>query len=138
MKTIFKMAMPLVLFLGLTSCNDRFEGDEITSTELAKIDSVNIAQDTMDVYTIQTIKTYSDYAANCEGFYGYDYVHKPSLQRDVATYKFKTTTACGETLARSSQINFRPVETGVYTFRFWTGRDSSGANTWLERMIVVE
>lgn len=88
--------MPLVLFLGLASCNDRFEGDEITSTELAKIDSVNIAQDTMDVYTIQTIKTYSDYAANCEGFYGYDYVHKPSLQRDVATYKFKTTAACGK------------------------------------------
>lgn len=138
MKNIFKLAAPLVLTLGLMSCNDRFEGDEITGTELAKIDSVTIAQDTMDIYTIQTIKTYSDYSAKCEGFYGYDYVHKAALQRDVATYKFKTTAACGETVPRSSQINFRPVETGVYTFRFWSGKDTAGTDTWLERTIVVQ
>lgn len=138
MKNIFKLVLPLLLLLGLASCNDRLEGDEITGIELAKIDSVTIAQDTMDIYAIQTIKTYSNYATNCEGFYGYDYVHKAALQRDVATYKFKTTAACGENVARSSQINFRPVETGVYTFRFWSGKDSAGADTWLHRTVVVE
>lgn len=138
MKAIFKLALPLVLFLGLMSCNDRLEGDEITGTELAKIDSVTIAQDTMDIYTIQTIKTYSDYATKCEGFYGYDYIHAAALERRVSTYKFKTAAACGETVARAAQINFRPVETGIYTFRFWSGKDAAGADTWLERTVVVK
>lgn len=122
----------------LSSCNDRFEGDEITNIEQLKIDSVTIPQDTMEVYSTQTIKTYSNYSANCEGFYGYDYLHTNQLEREVTSYKFKTSATCGEVLTKASQINFRPQQTGTFTFKFWNGTNASGENIWIEKNIVVE
>ncbi len=35
-------------------------------------------------------------------------------------------------------FNFRPEEVGVYTFKFWNGKDSSNQNIWIEKTIVVE
>lgn len=61
MKSMFKFCIPVVLAFSLTNCNDRLEGDKILSTKALKIDSVKIAQDTMDVFSTQTIKTYSTY-----------------------------------------------------------------------------
>ncbi|MGZ5274038.1 MAG: hypothetical protein ACXWCA_06975 [Kaistella sp.] len=138
MKTIFKFSLPVFIVFSLISCNERLEGDEIQHTEPVKIDSVKIAQDTMDIYSIQSIKTYSQYSSQCEGFYGYDYQHTAPLERKIVSYKFKTSANCGELATRTSQINFRPQEAGTYLFRFWTGKDAGGTNTWLERTIVVE
>ena len=138
MNTMFKSIFAAFVVFSLASCNDRLEGDEILSTEPVKIDSVKIAQDTMDIYTTQTIKTYSQFSTQCEGFYGYDYQHIAPLERKVISYKFKTSASCGEMATRTSQINFRPQETGTYLFKFWTGKDAAGANTWVERTIVVE
>ena len=138
MNTMFKSIFAAFVVFSLASCNDRLEGDEILSTEPVKIDSVKIAQDTMDIYTTQTIKTYSQFSTQCEGFYGYDYQHVAPLERKVISYKFKTSASCDEMATRTSQINFRPQETGTYLFKFWTGKDAAGANTWVERTIVVE
>lgn len=138
MKDLFKIGLPILMVFSLASCNDRLEGDEILSTEPVKIDSVKIAQDTMDIYTTQTIKTYSKYSTNCEGFYGYDYQHVAPFERKVISYKFKTSVSCGEVATRISQINFRPQETGTYFFRFWNGKDTAGANIWIEKNIVVQ
>lgn len=138
MKYIFKLCLPVFMVFSLISCNDRLEGDEIVNTDPVKIDSVKIAQDTMDLYTTQTIKTYSNFSAQCEGFYGYDYQHKAPLERQVISYKFKSSSGCGELVTKASQINFRPQATGTYLFKFWTGKDAAGANTWIERTIVVE
>lgn len=138
MKNLFKIGVPILLVFSLASCNDRLEGDEILSTEPVKIDSVKIAQDTMDIFTTQTIKTYSQYNTKCEGFYGYDYQHVATLERKVISYKFKTSASCGEVATRVSQINFRPQQTGTYFFRFWNGNDTAGANIWIEKNIVVQ
>ena len=93
MRTIFKSIFVALLIFSLASCNDRLEGDEILSTEPLKIDSVKIAQDTMDIYTTQTIKTYSQFSTQCEGFYGYDYQHVAPLERKVISYKLKLQPA---------------------------------------------
>lgn len=138
MKNLYKISALCLLILIFASCNDRLEGDEVTGTAALKIDSVKIPQDTMDVFSTQTIKTYGNYLSKCEGFYGYDYAHTGQFGREVAAYKFTTSANCGEAVTRSSQINFRPQETGIYTFRFWTGKDSSGQDTWSERQIVVQ
>lgn len=137
MKKIIFALIPMFLVLNLIGCNDRLEGDEITNVDVSKIDSVMIAQDTMDVFSVQTIKTYSTYTSKCEGFYGYDYVHTSASDRRVTTYKFKTEAACGDMVTRASQINFRPQQTGTYYFKFWTGKNAAGENTWLEKMILV-
>jgi hypothetical protein len=124
----------VVLGLILTSCNDDNDYQTIESVDKIKIDSVKIINDTMDVFTVQSIKTYSAYQSNCEGFYGYDYIHDDNVTRSVTAYKFKTDGACqpaSKTIA--SQINFSPQQTGTYTFKFW-----SGANTWITKTIVVE
>ena len=85
MKKLILLA-PLVAALFLTSCkDDRFEGDEITSIDPVKIDSVNIPKDSMAVLSVMPIKTYSNFTSKCEGFYGYDYVHTNEFIRNVTS-----------------------------------------------------
>lgn len=137
MKTIFKIGLSILCAFAISSCN-RDEGNAITSLDPLKIDSLKIAQDTMDVFAIQTIKTYSQFANQCEGFYAYDYVHSAPLERKVTTYKFKISAACAETETRASQINFRPQQKGIYVFKFWNGTNSSNSDIWIEKTIVVQ
>lgn len=138
MGKLYKITVLAFSIFMLSGCNDRFEGDEINNIDQLKIDSVRIPQDTMEVYSTQNIKTYSNYAANCEGFYGYDYLHTDQFEREVTAYKFKTSATCGEVLTKASQINFRPQQTGTFTFKFWNGTDASGENIWIEKNIVVK
>lgn len=139
MKNILKFSFVTLFAFIIVSCkNDRFDENEIIAVNAIKIDSVKIEMDTMYVFNIQPIKTYSNYTANCEGFYGYDYIHTNSYTREVASYKFKTSAFCGETKVGTSQINFRPQLTGTYKFKFWNGENSLGEDIWIEKEIVVE
>lgn len=138
MKKILSISFSLVLIFSFISCNERLEGDEILNVDAVKIDSVKIAQDTMDVFTTQSIKTYSNYTENCEGFYGYDYLHTAPLERKVISYKFKTDGNCLEPITKVSQINFRPQTAGTYIFRFFSGKDTSGTDIFIEKNIVVQ
>ncbi|MEI3790864.1 MULTISPECIES: hypothetical protein [unclassified Chryseobacterium] len=124
-----------VLFSGMVfvSCEDD-DYQTVQSIGKIKIDSVKVMQDTMDVYSIQSIKTYSTYSSQCEGFYGYDYIHDSSLERSVTAYKYTTDGPCTqETHVGANQINFSPRQTGTYTFKFW-----NGGNSWITKKIVVE
>ncbi len=135
MKNFINIGVSVVMLgLILTSCNDDNDYQTVEAIEKVKIDSVKIINDTMDVFTVQSIKTYSVYQSNCEGFYGYDYIHDDNVTRSVTAYKYRTDGACqpsSKTFA--SQINFSPQQTGTYTFKFW-----NGGNTWITKKIVVE
>lgn len=135
MKKFLNIGVSVVMLgLILTSCNDDNDYQTVEGVEKVKIDSVKIINDTMDVFTIQSIKTYSAYQSNCEGFYGYDYIHDDNVTRSVTAYKFKTNGACQpSTKTLASQINFNPQQKGTYTFKFW-----NGGNTWITKKIVVE
>ena len=138
MKSTFLLILAISSALFFTSCkDDRFEGDEITSIDPVKIDSVNIPRDSMEVLSVMPIKTYSNYSSKCEGFYGYDYIHTNEFTRNVTSYKFKTNAQCGEQVTRSSQINFQPQKIGNYVFKFWNGKDASGENIWIEKNVKV-
>lgn len=122
----------IILGVILTSCNDDYE--TVQSIEKVKIDSVSISNDTMNVYDVQRIKTYSQYKSQCEGFYGYDYVYNNNLTRTVTAYKFLTNGMCSQsTHLGMNQINFNPQQKGQYTFKFWNGDDN-----WITKTIVVE
>ncbi|MBB6369738.1 hypothetical protein [Chryseobacterium shigense] len=119
--------------LVFISCEDD-NYETVQSIGKIKIDSVKITKDTMDVFSVQSIKTYSTYSSQCEGFYGYDYIHDSSLERSVTSYKYTTDGPCTqETHIGINQIKFSPRETGTYTFRFW-----NGGNNWITKTIVVE
>lgn len=138
MKKILLINFYIILIFSFVSCNDRLDGDEITNIDAVKIDSVKIELDTMNVFAIQSIKTYSNYSKNCEGFYGYDYLHTSTLERKIISYKFKVDANCFESLTKVSQINFKPQVAGTYLFRFFSGKDTSGNNVFIEKNIVVQ
>ncbi len=135
MKTFMKIGLS-VIFAGISliSCKDDDDYETIESVDKVRIDSVAIVNDTMDVYSVQSIRTYSGYASGCQGFYGYDYTHNGNFGRDVTSYQYNTNGICQQATHKSAnQFNFSPQQVGVYTFRFW-----KSDNSWITRTIVVE
>ncbi len=135
MKKFFHIGFS-AFFLGLffTSCHDDEDYQTIESVEKIKIDSVKVANDTMDVFTVQSIRTYSTYPSNCQGFYGYDYIYNNNLTRTVTAYKYISNGPCIQgNYTGTNQINFSPQQKGTYTFKFW-----NGGNNWITKNIVVE
>ena len=139
MKKAFILSM-LTVFSGLIiSCNDNDDYSEITDVYATKIDSVRIPIDTMTLGVTQEILTYSTFTKSCEGIYSYDYQYTNDSTRTIANFAYKTNDVCGDgTYVDDSRINFKPIKTGTYTFKFWTGKDAAGANTFLEKKVVVE
>lgn len=127
----------LVVGFLLVSC-DRNEESQIESVSAIKIDSVKIAQDTMDVFTVQTIKTYSSYGDGCHRFYGYDY-RRNGFTRNVVAYEFAVKGICTQaTYVGTNGFIFRPEEKGTYVFRFWKGKDSNNQDIWIDKNVVVQ
>lgn len=134
MKTFLYLGVSSV-FVGISlgSCKDD-DYDTIQSADRIKIDSVQIVNDTMSVFGVQSIRTYSTYPSHCEGFYGYDYIYSGEFSRDVTSYQYHTNGNCASApFSAASQLNFSPQKKGNYTFRFWTGN-----NSWITKTIVVE
>ncbi|MBV8326532.1 hypothetical protein [Chryseobacterium sp.] len=133
MKRLLTIGIPVLLFgMILTSCNDD-DYQTVESIGKIKIDSVKVAHDTMNVFAIQNIKTYSTYPSTCEGFYGYDYIYDDNLQRTVTAYQYTTDGTCTQgNYVGTNQINFSPRKPGTYTFKFW-----NGGNNWITKTIVV-
>ncbi|MEC5395107.1 hypothetical protein [Bergeyella sp. RCAD1439] len=131
MKTLFLLTLAGLLPLLIACGRDEYNPN-LTGIAPIAIDSVAIAQDTMEVFASQSLRTYSSYLNGCEGFYGYDYT-LDGFTRYVKAYKFSTSANCGTPTERISQINFVPQETGTYTFLFSKGNDQ-----WIEKKIVVK
>lgn len=135
MKRVFALMTMSVLILTTVSCKDD-DYETIESVNKVVIDSVSIPNDTMQIYSIMPITTYSDYTGSCEGFYGYDY-ERYNFSRYVTSFKYKTDGTCESgTESRASKINFQPQNTGTYTFKFWQGT-SADEDIWLEKTVVV-
>lgn len=130
--------MMAVFATAVTSCNDNDDYTQITEVYASKVDSVQIPLDTMAVGVTQELRVYSTFTKTCEGIYSYDYNYTNDSVRTVANFGFKTNEACGDgTYVDGSRINFKPVKTGTYTFKFWTGKDAAGANTYIEKKVAV-
>ena len=141
MKNLIKISLfALPILLGIYSCdNNRDNYDEIKSIYSYRIDSVKIAQTEMDVFTVQTIKTYSTFFDNCSGFYDYAY-EKDDFKRYVSAYGYqlKNSNCTPTTKTQINGFNFRPEVRGTYTFKFWNGKDANNNNVWIEKTIVVK
>lgn len=139
MKKVFILSAMSLLSVTAISCNNNDDYPEITEVSARKIDSVKIPIDTMTLGLSQEFKLYSTFTRGCEGIYSYDYNYTNDSVRTVANFAFKTNEACGEgSYVDGSKINFKPVKTGTYTFKFFAGKDASGAITFLEKKVVVK
>lgn len=139
MKKILKLMIPACAAVAfLASCNDKDDHtEEITGLEAVKIDSVQIAKDTMQIFSSQAINTFSNYVEGCEGFYNYSY-QADGLSRYITTVKAKTNGTCGSSTVGKTYFNFQPQTAGKYILKFWQGKDSADNNIWLEKTIVVQ
>ena len=137
MKNSLRYVAIFLLLLCVLRCNDRNERAYVNSSGAVQIDSVKIEHDTMALFSIQAIQTFSTFNSSCEGFYGYDYIYADEFNRDVTSYKFTTEAACGEKKVHFSQINFRPQQRGTYFFKFFNGLNSAGKAIWIEKKITV-
>ena len=140
MKKVFFLLTLSSVFTLIFSCKNHDDDDqEIRDLYAIKADSVKIPQDTMVIGVTQEIKLYSTFQKGCEGIYSFDYQYTNDSVRTVANIAYKLKSNCGDgTYVDGSRINFKPVAKGVYKFRFWSGKDASGKNTFLERNIVVK
>ena len=139
MKKVFILSAISLFSLAATSCKDNDDFQQITEVYAKKIDSVKIPMDTMSLGVSQELKVYSTFTKTCEGIYSYDYNYTNDSVRTVANFAYKTNDLCGEgTYTDGSRINFKPIKTGTYTFKFFTGKDAGGTNTFLEKKVVVE
>ncbi|MCD9855253.1 hypothetical protein LUD75_11075 [Epilithonimonas sp. JDS] len=139
MKKVFILSVISLFTFAATSCKDNDDFQQITDVYAQKIDSVKIPMDTMALGVTQELKVYSTFTKGCEGIYSYDYNYTNDSVRTVANYAYKTNDVCSnETYVDGSRINFQPVKTGTYNFKFFAGKDAAGANVFLERKVVVE
>lgn len=139
MKKVFILSVISLFSMAATSCKDNEDFQQITDVYAQKIDSVTIPMDTMTLGVTQELKVYSTFTKTCEGIYSYDYNYTNDSVRTVANYAYKTNEVCGNgTYVDGSRVNFKPVKTGTYTFKFFTGKDAAGANTFLQKKVVVE
>ena len=138
MKNLFRLSFIALVSLLLTSCNDD-NGPAIKSIYAKKIDSVDIPKDTILLGETMSIKLFSTYTKGCEGFYDYNYIYDVNNQRFVINYAYKSTQNCeAGDFVYPSVVNFKPIEKGSYSFKFWNGLDANNKNIWLEKNVVVE
>ena len=139
MKKVFILSVLAVFSAFAVSCKDNDDYIQIESVFATKTDSVKIPMDTMSLGVTQEILVYSTFKKTCEGIYSYDYNYTNDSVRTIANFAYKTNDVCGDgTYVDGSRINFKPTKTGNYIFKFWTGKDAAGANTFLEKKVVVE
>lgn len=139
MKNVFILSMLAVFSALVISCRDNDDYTQVTDVFAKKIDSVHIPMDTMALGVTQEMKLYSTFTKACEGIYSYDYNYTNDSVRTVANYAYKTNNICGDgTYVDGTRVNFKPTKTGTYTFKFWTGKDTTGTNTFIEKKVVVE
>ena len=139
MKKVFILSVLTAFSAFIVSCKDNDDYSQIESVFAIKIDSVKIPMDTMSLGVTQEILAFSTFKKTCEGIYSYDYNYTNDSVRTIANFAYKTNDVCGDgTYVDDSRINFKPIKTGTYTFKFWTGKDAAGANTFLEKKVVVE
>jgi hypothetical protein len=139
MKKVFILSVLTAFSALVVSCKDNDDYSQIEEVFPTKIDSVKIPMDTMSLGVTQEILAYSTFRKACEGIYSYDYNYTNDSVRTIANFAYKTNDVCGDgTYVDGSRINFKPVKTGTYTFKFWTGKDTAGANTFFEKKVVVE
>lgn len=139
MKKVFILSMLTVIVTSIVSCKDNDDYVAVTDVYAQKTDSVTIPMDTMVLGVTQDIKVFSTFTRTCEGIYSYDYQYTNDSVRTIANFGYKTNEVCSDgTYVDGSRISFKPVKTGTYTFKFFTGKDAAGASTFLEKKVVVE
>ena len=135
-----KIAALIGIFLLVVSCSP--ENDEPNvNYELVPIQNVIIGDELYfgdeNIITIQYSRP-----TTCHGFNGFVY-EKDDFTRTIGVQNYVVENAdckavTGEVIEKD--FVFQPTATGMYTFKFWQGKDASGNNIFLElqREVIIQ
>lgn len=129
MKKLLSFLFVMVFTLSCT----KDDGFYPITFEAIKTVSVDIP-DSFTVNEVALIKVRYLRPSSCHGFDGFVW-QKENFTRTVFVRNFVVQREGCNPLTnemREETIRFKPIETGTYTFKFWTGKDSNGNNTYLE------
>lgn len=132
MKKIFVLLVSILLISLITSCSTDYEEQNITK-ELVPIVSVEVPDEFYAGDENQIIIRYNK-PTTCHGFDGFFY-EKDGNTRKVAVQNFVNNNGNCQNLTnelKEEVLKFYPPETGIYTFKFWQGKDSNGNDIYLE------
>lgn len=87
---------------------------------------------------VTEIKTFFTTTNGCQQFFDYDYTALGSERTvSVITSQIEGSGCTEMTESESFTLNFKPEESGIYTFRFWSGKDENGQDIFLIREIQI-
>lgn len=133
-----KLIALFTLFFAVTACDLESDNENIYF-ELLPVDSVIMPAE-FHVNTENNITVKFLRPTSCHGFDSFYYA-KDEFTRTVAIQSVVIVGNNGCTTLTnevSEQIlQFKPIETGTYTFKFWKGKDSNGENIFEEYVIDV-
>lgn len=107
--------------------------------EIVPIDSVEMPTD-FKVDSITVIPIRYIRPTNCHQFSNF-YYNAIGNERTVAIY---CTTIdggnCQPVVNNQAEVplKFKPVVSGTYTFRFWTGKNEQGVDQYIEHEVIVD
>jgi hypothetical protein len=128
-KLIALFSLVFVLFsCSLDDNNNPNVRYELLKTEEVTIPDVFILGDTAEI-----LVRYKK-PSSCHGFDGF-YYDKDGFTRTIAVQNYVIEDPNCQNLTdeiKQETLRFQPTATGMYTFKFWTGKDANGVNTYLE------
>ncbi|PVX51833.1 hypothetical protein C7377_0123 [Balneicella halophila] len=89
-------------------------------------DSISMP-DTADFGGVIKITTYTKLKDKCQAFYTFDYKPQDSIRTvsAIAIQYDEEEVACGEEKTIAPVLDFNPIRSGNYKFKFWAGKDTT-------------
>lgn len=87
---------------------------------------------------ITEIKTFFTTTNGCQQFFNYDYTAIGNERTvSIITSEIQESGCTDVTKVESFTLKFSPERSGIYTFRFWNGKDENGQDTFIIREIEI-
>ncbi len=130
-----KLVLLLMIALAVISCD--LSADEPTEYVIAPIQEVTMPE-RYSVDSISEIRIRYQRPSTCHFFNGF-YYDAIDHTRTVAIHfaKLNQTNCTNATDVYEVPLNFKPVESGTYIFKFWTGSNEDGTDQFTEYTAVV-
>lgn len=136
MKKLGVIVFFVLMGISVVSCLD----DEQTESfvyRYSPIDSVTI-DTAIYIHQIAEIKTYFKTSNNCQFFYDYDYSAVGKERTVAVILAQKSNQSCDEIVSNEVRtLRFRPEKQGLYTFRFWQGKDENDEDQFIIHKLNV-
>lgn len=134
MKSLTLLALILITF---SSCDISADDDVQPRVEAVAITEVEMAT-TFVLGTEEIIKVKYTQPSSCHAYAGFDVKANLNVREIALLNTVEIRSDCTPTTnVLERELRFRVASDGTYTFRFFSGFDSSGTATFIERTATV-